>query len=94
MTEILEQYKYYAYAFLSAAPELQQVELTYVTSESGESTVTFTREEADAYVGGDISAQAKTLAGRRMISRSNKYSRPGRTNSTMASEQSVPLPRK
>lgn len=67
--EILKRAKVYAYAFLSAANELDRVEVTYVTAEKGESTATFTREEADAYVGGNISAQAKTIAGKARLLR-------------------------
>ena len=67
--EILKRAKVYAYAFLSAAEEIQQVDLTYVTAEDGASKVTFTREEANAFAGGDISAQAKTNAGRARLLR-------------------------
>lgn len=59
----------YAYALLAGIEKLDSVEFTWVCDQEGRRSETFTREQADAFIGGDIAEMAGTLAGKQNVLR-------------------------
>lgn len=59
----------YAYALMAGIEKLDSVEFVWVCDQDGKQAETFTREQANEFIGGDISEMAGTLAGKQNVLR-------------------------